>query len=157
MKRFDVRCGEEHTRIVKLSDDLHEKDLCHFPPLGTRPDATDSKGVYVVCSPSKTPLHVWNTPRARRGINQRLENHLNGKSTFSRKYLRPKGENLQKGYWYRFLKVRGNRQMALLEAYAIGVLCPAHIGTGYSSSQYFTSMASTSAIGREYAFAQVEK
>lgn len=37
---------------------------------------------------------------------------------------------LRGGYGFRYLTVKNPRQRALLEAYAIGVLCPAHIGLG---------------------------
>ena len=106
----------ETDRIGELMINLLDQESHYFPPRGKGPDATDKKGVYVIYSPSGIALHVGCTPRARRGINQRISDHLHGNSSFARNYLKRKGKNLRNQYLYQFLPVRSSRQMVLLES-----------------------------------------
>jgi hypothetical protein len=83
-------------------------------------------------------LHVGGTPRAKRGIFQRLSNHLHGQSSFTNnsQFLKQHGGPTLKDRYtyvrehctYRCLAIENDRLRALLEAYAIGHLCPDHIG-----------------------------
>jgi hypothetical protein len=91
----------------------------------------------VIYSPQLKVLHVGQTYRARRGLHQRLANHLHGQSSFTIKsdYLEQRGSTikgrcawLRKHCKYRYLVIKKHRLRALLEAYAIGHLCPDHIG-----------------------------
>jgi hypothetical protein len=59
------------------------------------------------------------------------KNHLQGSSSFTNDYLKGKGAPLrEEGYTYQYLELEDPRKRALLEAYAIGTLCPKHIGLG---------------------------
>jgi hypothetical protein len=75
-------------------------------------------------------LHVGCKPRARGGIAQRLKNHLAGQSSFVATFLRRKPALLRRGYKFKFIGVSNARTRMLLEAYAVGHLCPRHIGHG---------------------------
>jgi hypothetical protein len=120
----------EFNKIDGLFRKLIRAPRRKFPPLGGRLEAPDRQGVYVIYSPSNKVLHVGSTPRARKGIAQRLRNHIASQSSFTLRYLNRDGSRLRNGYGFRCLIVASARQRALLEAYAIGRLCPAHIGLG---------------------------
>jgi hypothetical protein len=109
---------------------LKRAPLRTFPDLYEKLDAPDRPGVYVIYSPRGVVLHVGSTPKGRKGIAQRLRDHLGTRSSFTLQYKRLKqdGSRLRKGYKFRCLPVRKRRFRALLEAYAIGCLCPEHIG-----------------------------
>ena len=72
------------------------------------------------------------TPRAAGGIAQRLQNHMQTLSSFTLNYLPLNGDGskLRAGYSFKCVVVSSNRLRALLEAYAIGHLCPLHLGLG---------------------------
>jgi hypothetical protein len=104
--------------------------LHSFPPARGRLAAPTERGVYIIYGLNLKLLHVGGTPRARRGIFQRLSDHLHGQSSFTdtSKYLkRHGGLTLKERYTYvrdfckyRYLIVKDDRMRALLEAYAIG-------------------------------------
>jgi excinuclease UvrABC nuclease subunit len=98
-----------------------------FPKPRTSPDAPKMAGVYVIHGPTGTVLHVG------RGcdIAQRLRDHLFDRSAFTAKYLSGNGSILRQGHSFRYLVVSDARKRALLEALAIGKLCPKHIGHGW--------------------------
>ena len=76
-------------------------------------------------------LHVGRTQRGKNGLRQRINNHLHGASSFHIEYLKPKRINLRSAqYTYQYLELADARKRALLESYAVGTLCPKHIGTG---------------------------
>ena len=116
--------------VHKLYDALLKQPLRPFPPPRQSIDAPAKRGVYVIYSPRGRVLHVGSTPKAREGIAQRLRDHLAAQSSFTQRYLGGEGTKLRKGYKFRCLVVPRSRQRALLEALAIGTLCPAHIGHG---------------------------
>ena len=109
-----------------------------FPAQQHQFKETEERGVYVIYGPHGKVLHVGGTPRGRRGIRQRLSNHLHGQSSFTNKseYLRQHGGRTLKARYtyvrercsYRCLAIGDERLRVLLEAYAIGHLCPDHIG-----------------------------
>ena len=103
-----------------------------FPLRGERLEAPNLRGVYVIYSPKGKVMHVGGTPRGKNGIRQRLQNHLDGLSSFVGKSLGGKGSKLRNGYEFSSLKVENSRLRALLEHYAAGMLCPKHIGLGES-------------------------
>jgi len=86
--------------------------------------------VYVIYNPKGTVLHVGRTPRAKKGLRQRLNNHLLGQSSFAHKYLKGRGNLLRKGYKFKYLVIKNPRERALVEAFSVGKLCPAHLGLG---------------------------
>lgn len=121
----------DEVRIIRgLLRQLQVSPLHRFPPNGGRLEAPIDQGVYLIFGPKGRLLHVGRTPRAKRGLAQRLRDHLNGASSFVIQYLNGRGQSLRRGYTYRYLVVRSRRKRAMLEALAIGALCPAHIGLG---------------------------
>jgi len=125
--------AREFNKIASLFNQLIRAPRCRFPPLGQPLDAPEQQGVYVIYSPTNKVLHVGSTPRARKGLAQRLRNHMATQSSFASNYLSKDGSRLRKGYTFRCVVVPNPRHRALLEAYAIGRLCPAHIGLGRST------------------------
>lgn len=129
-----VTMTHEQKKLMALFTRLVDAPLQLFPHAGGRLNATDRQGVYVIYSSRNRVLHVGRTPKAARGIYQRLTNHLQNQSSFTTKYLAGDGARLRRGCKFRCLVVKNPRHRALLEAYAIGRLCPAHIGDGARSS-----------------------
>ncbi|HEX3666038.1 MAG TPA: GIY-YIG nuclease family protein [Rhizomicrobium sp.] len=123
---------EEQRQIELLFKRLLESPLKKFPSMGRKVDAPNLKGVYVIYDPKRRVLHVGSTPRAKKGIYQRLRDHIASQSSFTQKWFKGqrKGVRLREGYGFRCLPVAKPRERALLEALAIGLLCPAHIGHG---------------------------
>jgi hypothetical protein len=107
---------------------LLEAPLHPFPAIGPV-EVTRQKGIYVIYNPNGDPSHVGNSPRGREGLRQRLNNHLSFQSSYTRNFLMPQNLSVRNGYSFRFIVVENPRHMALLQAYAIGNLCPEHIGT----------------------------
>ncbi|MEH2510169.1 excinuclease UvrABC nuclease subunit [Nitrobacteraceae bacterium AZCC 1564] len=105
-----------------------------FPRSGERLDVPDLHGVYVIYNPKGRVSHVGRTVRGKRGLRQRLNNHLHGASSFVIKALRGKGVKLRKGYKFRYIAIDDSRLRALLESYVIGQLCPDHLGDGQLTS-----------------------
>lgn len=116
--------------IRKLLRKLRAAPLTPFPPPRKSVEAPNEHGVYIIYSPRRREvLHVGRTYRGAGGLRKRLQNHLHGASSFTHTYLEGHGAILRKGYAFRCLAVKRSRQRALLELYATGVLCPAHLGT----------------------------
>ncbi|HID51903.1 MAG TPA: hypothetical protein EYP41_07700 [Anaerolineae bacterium] len=116
--------GEE---IKKLFKELNSQPKHSFPKKRQPFNAPIKPGAYIILKNERV-LHVGKTLS---GIQNRLKNHLYGNSSFTEKYLNGRGETLRKdGYTYQYLVVENPRKLALLEAYAIGRLCPEHIGLG---------------------------
>ena len=111
---------------TKLIRSKHTK----FPSRGEKLHAPNRQGVYVICDPRGAVVHVGRTPKAKHGIAQRLQNHMAGASSFTEKYLKGHGTRLRGKYTFQCLVVKNKKLRAYLEAYAIGRLCPAHIGLG---------------------------
>jgi hypothetical protein len=122
---------KKESQIVKmLFDKLCVQPKRSFPRFREPLDAPPKPGVYVIHK-NETVLHVGRTLRGRNGIQQRLKNHLHGSSSFTNEYLKGKGSTLREdGYTYQYLVLEDPRKRALLEAYAVGTLCPEHIGLG---------------------------
>jgi hypothetical protein len=121
--------GEPKAIKAKLGQLLRTPKV-PFPRAGERLDVPDLHGVYVIYDPKGRVAHVGRTVRGKRGLHQRLSNHLQGKSSFVVKALSGSGAALREGYKFRFIHVEKSRLRALLEAYAIGQLCPDHLGDG---------------------------
>jgi len=120
--------SQEQKDVKNLFTELISAKPEKFPPKRQPLTAPDNRGVYVICDPTGRVVHVGGTPTGKRGIAQRLENHLSGSSSFTYVYLKGDGSKLRDGYTFRCLPVPDARLRAFLEAYAIGHLCPAHIG-----------------------------
>jgi len=121
--------ASEKQKIEKLFTSLCQQPILQFPQEHKKLQATTKPGVYVIRK-KNIVRHVGRTHRGKKGLFQRLNNHLHGSSSFTNEYLKGNGAILRKGYTYQFLVVKNARLRALLEAYAIGTLCPKHIGLG---------------------------
>ena len=117
-------------KIKDLHQELISSANHDFPPKGTAVQVSDKQGVYIIYSMDNKVLHVGTTKRGKTGLNQRLNNHRNGSSSFSIKYLKPKNLILSEGFKFKYIEVEDGMERAYLEALSIGLLCPAHIGTG---------------------------
>ena len=120
----------EQKKLRALLAKLRHAPLQAFPAAHERIDAPEGLGVYVIYNARRQVLHVGRTPKGVGGIRQRLKNHLHNASSFTTKHLNGDGSKLRRGCSFRCLVVKNPRHRALLEAYAIGCLCPAHIGDG---------------------------
>ncbi len=122
---------DEERKIVEE----HFRELCiqeiqSFPKKGQTLNASLKAGVYIIRN-GETILHVGRTYRGKKGLYQRLGNHLVGASSFTQNYLHGNGATLRKnGYTYQYLELENPRKRALLEHYATGKLCPKYLGTG---------------------------
>ena len=128
----------EDRHIEELLNDLIQRPSDEFPKKGSTKavGVPPSPGVYVVFSPTGSVVHVGRTQRGRGGLQQRLDNHLYGQSSFAEKYLKPPPHrDLRRGYKFRYLVVQKDKERAFLEALAIGKLCPKHLGLGEKARQ----------------------
>lgn len=121
--------GEPKTIKAKLNH-LLRSPLLRFPVVGERLTIPHLQGVYVIYDPKGRVAHVGRTVRGKRGLHQRINNHLHGRSSFVIKALNGKGAQLRQGFKFRFIAIENGRLRALLEAFAIGQLCPDHLGDG---------------------------
>lgn len=124
--------SKELQLVEKLFKDLLAQSEHTFPMQRERITASNEKGVYIIINTSQSVVHVGRTPRARRGVAQRLKDHLYARSSFTIDYLEGDGDYLRGRYKYKYLVVDDARHRALLEAYAIAHLCPRHLGLGES-------------------------
>ncbi|MGO9168134.1 MAG: hypothetical protein ACLP56_14800 [Candidatus Sulfotelmatobacter sp.] len=119
---------EEGVSINRLFRALSRRPRKAFPRSGAPPDATEERGVYVIRDNCGIVLHVGRTPRGAKGIKQRLNNHLCGQSSFVRGHLEGVGGRLRNGCTFQYIEVADERERALLEHLATGLLCPLHLG-----------------------------
>ncbi len=124
------KMSNEQKTVKDFFTKLTDSELQAFPRLREELNAPDHHGVYVIYSPKEKVLHVGRTIRAKGGIAQRLRGHMSASSSFTNKYLKGKGSKLRGKYKFRCVVVKNKRHRALIEAYATGHLCPAHIGLG---------------------------
>ena len=117
----------EAAAIHAMLSELMRAPMQSFPKPRRSPNAPKKAGVYVILGPTGTVLHVGSGC----DIAQRLSDHLFSRSAFTTKYLSGNGSILRKGHFFRCLPVSDARKRALLEALAIGKLCPKHIGHGW--------------------------
>jgi hypothetical protein len=120
----------ENQEVKRLLVKLCKQPKRSFPKPRQTLDAPAKPGVYIIRKKDAV-LHVGRTLRGNGGIHQRLKNHLYGSSSFTKKYMKGKGKTLREdGYTYQYLELKDPRKRSLLEAYAVGTLCPKHIGLG---------------------------
>lgn len=117
----------EFKEIKGLFKELKAAPKFMFPARGIG-QVPSPQGVYFITDPGGTVLDVGKTDGGKEGLVQRIKNQIEGKSSFSRLYLKPKNIILKNWAYYQFLPVPADRTRALLEHYAIGRLCPDHIG-----------------------------
>lgn len=122
----------EVRRIRKLYQQLVRAKRVAFPESRKALSAPTSHGVYVIYGSRGATLHVGRTVSGRRGLRQRLNNHLQGQSSFTAAMFGRKGARLRRSHSFAYVEVSNARRRALLEAYAVGNLCPRHVGTGSS-------------------------
>jgi excinuclease UvrABC nuclease subunit len=120
----------ESQEVKMLFNELCAQPKRSFPQYRQPLDASSKPGVYIIRK-EETVLHVGRTLRGRDGIHQRLKNHLHGSSSFTNEYLKGNGAILREdACTYQYLELEDPRKRALLEALAVGTLCPKHIGLG---------------------------
>lgn len=124
----------ELQRVKARFKELHSAALTRFPEPGGSITAPSDHGVYAIVAPrGSRVLHVGRTVTGRRGLKHRLSNHLQGKSSFVTLYLREQKRPLDiRRCWFKYVVEPNARIRALLEAYATGQYCPAHIGIARS-------------------------
>ncbi len=124
----------ERAQIEKLFTELEERPRLQFPKVGEALGAPQNRhGVYVIRNLAGDVEHVGRTLRGKKGLFQRLKNHLQGQSSFVKEHLSGNGSALRDGYTYQYIEVDDDRKHALLECYATAWHCPAHLGLGLSS------------------------
>ncbi|MBX2983985.1 MAG: hypothetical protein KF843_15015 [Flavobacteriales bacterium] len=128
-----MEAKSEADKISDLYKKLVKSTEYTFPIKG-KINVSDEHGVYIIYSPKASVLHVGNTPSGKKGLNQRLYNHISKTGIFYQKYLKPKKISLRGDHKFKFLVVPSPRERALLEALTAGLLCPAHFGTGAKKS-----------------------
>lgn len=126
--------ARELVRIQKLYKRLLNSQPTVFPLAGARLVVPNTHGVYVIYSPRGAVLHVGRTVRGTKGLRRRLYNHLHGGSSFANQFLRGKGSKLRGTHKFSFVEVPSARGRALLEAFAVGNLCPKHLGVGENAA-----------------------
>ncbi len=104
MKKLKSQLNE--SEIIK---DLFEKLISseyHIFPARGKINITEKHGVYIIYNPNNEELHVGNTPSGRKGLNQRLYNHISCTGIFYEKYLarmptkkNPAIRHLTRGYF----------------------------------------------------------
>jgi hypothetical protein len=139
--------NREQKEIRARFTELIHSPLHRFPADHGKIKAPTQQGVYLIYSPRDkvlriggntvprdTLLHAGRTIRGIGGIRQRLNNHLHDASSFTNQFLKHDGSKLRNGCTYRYLEIEDARLRALVEAYAVGYLCPKHIGLGQVSN-----------------------
>jgi hypothetical protein len=116
--------------IANLFEKLRTSKRLSFPSSGTKLSAPDYHGVYVIYAHDGIVMHVGRTVRGKEGLFQRLNDHLRGKSSFTKATFNRVGAQLRGAYSYSYLEVADPRTRCLLESYAVGSLCPKHLGHG---------------------------
>ena len=125
----------ERARISKLLQQLHRQPLNRFPAPRERLNAPDRQGVYVIRDPRRSVLHVGRTHRGKKGLRQRLSDHLHANSSFVIEHLEGNGKKLRGGYTFELLEVASSRDRLLLEYAATVWHCPEHLGDGARASK----------------------
>lgn len=120
----------ERLQIKALFEALDQQPTSRFPAHGPIVGVTSAQGVYVIRDKSNEVVHVGRTLRGKEGLLQRISDHIAGKSSFVRDFLRGDRASLRDGCTFQFLEVPNDRHRALLEHYATAWHCPKHVGSG---------------------------
>jgi excinuclease UvrABC nuclease subunit len=119
--------GEE---IKELFKKLVDSKIHPFTNKGTPVKVSEKHGVYIIYNSKGKLFYVGRTLSAKGGLNQRLNNHRTGASTFSKSLFKKEGLKIDASFSLKFIEVGTDRKRALLEAYTTGCLCPPYLGTG---------------------------
>jgi hypothetical protein len=122
----------EPQQIERLLRTLNKQPKVPFPVPRARLLAPHTQGVYVIRNSRGRVMHVGRSHRGKKGLHQRLTDHLAGKSSFVGSYWEryravPK---FRKGYTFQYLEVVDSRHRLLLEYLATVRLSPRHLLTG---------------------------
>lgn len=120
---------KEPERIMTLYKELVKSPLHKFPSNG-KVEISINQGVYIIYDNKKNVLHVGKTNGGKKGLNQRLLNHVRNQSSFSKLYMQKNNISLRDWGKFQCIEIKDARERSLLEALTAGILCPAHIGTG---------------------------
>lgn len=115
---------KEARLVGVLFDKLIAQGQKPFPASRKKLDAPEEPGVYVIYDPDGNVDHVGESS----SIAERLRGHMGSSSSYVLKSLDGIGSQLRTGYKFRCLPVPEPRKRMLLQALAIGMLCPRHIG-----------------------------
>jgi excinuclease UvrABC nuclease subunit len=118
--------NSERIHIESLLNDLKKQKPFSFEKIS----ASKKHGVYLINDSDGRVLHVGRTVTAKNGLNQRLSNHRNGKSSFVKNYLKGDVEKLRCNFTFQYIEVEDDRSRALLEYLSIAWFCPIHLGLG---------------------------
>ena len=124
----------ESSQVRRLLTQLKRARPQAFPVSGERLDVPDKHGVYIIYSSRLVVLHVGRTVRGKRGLRQRLNNHLHGASSFAIQFLKGHGAKLRRNYRFAYIEIADARVRALVESLAVGTLCPRHLGVGENAA-----------------------
>jgi hypothetical protein len=122
--------NKERACVEVLFQQLDAKSCVPFPQVGPLTGVSREQGVYVIRDPANVVVHVGRTVRAANGLLQRLRNHLNGHSSFTRNYLSGNPNELRNGFAFQYIEVPNDRERALLEHFATAWYSPKHLGLG---------------------------
>lgn len=123
-------------KVIRFLFDELINSESHLFPIKGAVKVSQKQGVYIVFGFKNEILHIGTTKYAKKGLNQRLTNHLRNQSSLSKNYLKPNEISLRNGCKFRYLELADARKRALLEALATGLLCPKYIGTGERNKEW---------------------
>ena len=103
------------------------QEIHSFPKSG-KVNVSEKQGVYIIYNEEKKVLHVGKTDKRKKGLNQRLQNHLRNQSSFSKKYLVPESIDIRLVGCFKYIEVSDNRLRTFLEALTVGKLCQPMLG-----------------------------
>lgn len=121
---------KETTEVKDFFEDLLKAQLMRLPSQGP-PKVSSNQGVYILYSVIGVVLHVGRSIRAKGGVNQRLNDHLKGKGSFTREYAYLSKIELREEVPFRFKEVHDDPKRALVEAFTCRSLCRVHLATGH--------------------------
>lgn len=118
--------------VENLLKKLIKSRLHEFPKKGYTEvvGVPQEQGVYIIYNNQGAVAHVGRTQRGKKGLRQRLGNHLKGQSSFVKNFFDGKSSQLHGRYKFKYLVIKNSRERALVEALAIGKLCPKYLGLG---------------------------
>jgi excinuclease UvrABC nuclease subunit len=117
---------EESKKVKKLVKKLEKAEILAFPEEG-KIELPEVEGVYAIVNKKDEVIHVGKTEGGLGGLFARLNGHLYGKSALRKAYLAPNEINLRNKCGVKWVEVKTERLRYLVEARAIGKLCPAYL------------------------------
>jgi excinuclease UvrABC nuclease subunit len=118
---------EEGKKIKKLFKKLCKSEGVLVPKEG-RIELPETEGVYLLLNKKDEVLLVGKTEGGKGGLRSRINSQLFGASPFRKMYLLPSGTDIRKKHYVHCLAIESERDRILVEAYAMGKLCPEFIG-----------------------------